>query len=74
MKVAACLSEQAARKTESHCKAYRKDAPLSSLKMQIGELLLCLQALSENERQEQWPVFESEFKQYADLRFCEVNL
>jgi hypothetical protein len=71
-KMAAYVSAQTADKNESHYKAYPKAVLLSSLKMQVGELLLYLQTpLPQNEQQNYWQVFESCLRRYIDLRFCE---
>jgi hypothetical protein len=52
--------------------SYQKDSKLSSLKLQVGELLLYLQTpLPQNEQQNYWQVFESCLRRYIDLRFCE---
>jgi len=65
---AAC-SKQAAGKNESHNKLYQKAAPLSSLKMRIGELLLYLQnPLTQNKQQDCWQRFDHLLRQYVSLR------
>jgi len=71
-KMAACVSAQTADKNESHCKTYLKAAPLSSIKEQIGQLLLYMQTpLPQNEQQKYWQIFESFLRRYVDLRFFE---
>jgi len=71
-KMAACVSAQTADKNESHCKTYLKAAPLSSIKEQIGQLLLYMQIpLPQNEQQKDWQVFESCLRRYVDLKYFE---
>lgn len=50
---------------------YRKTAPLSSQKEQIGQLLFDLQLQSEPKL---WGLFESELRRFIDLRFLGVNI
>jgi len=64
-KVAACLLEQAARKTKSHYKAYRNGHVMSreNFKERIGLLLLYLQTeLPQNQRQNYWRQFEAKLR------------
>ena len=75
IKAAACLPEQTAQKIKAPHKPYPTVSMLSSLKMQIGQLLLCLQTpLPENDRHNYWRVFESGLSQLVDLKLCEVQL
>ena len=69
-KGAACL-QQTAEKTKTQKALYRTLPVISSLKIQIGQLLLSLQ--NQSEPQGQWQVFESELRRYIDLKFREVN-
>lgn len=61
-----------ATKNKQRGRKYRKAVPLSSLKLQIGQLLLNLQ--NQSAQQTQWQVFESKLEQYIDLKLCEVSL
>jgi len=69
-KMAACVSAQTADKNESHCKTYLKAAPLSSIKEQIGQLLLYLQISPETDKHVYWQQFETMLSQYLDLKIC----
>jgi len=49
--------------------SYPNTQLMSSVKAQIGVLLLTLQTpLTQNQRKERWAQFESELKQYFDLK------
>ncbi|MCP4611792.1 MAG: hypothetical protein GY845_24075 [Planctomycetes bacterium] len=48
-------------------RAYPKPAPLSSLKMLIGELLI----FGNEQRKETWWLFDSKLRQFYDLKICE---
>ena len=72
IKKAVCIAGKTATKNKLQCKPYLKAVPLSSLKIQVGKLLLNLH--NQNVQQTQWKVFESKLKQYIDLKFSEVNL
>lgn len=47
--------------------SYRKAIPLSSLKEQVGQILLNLQGTQQTE----WQVLESMLRRYVDLNYCE---
>ena len=58
----------AARKNELCHQSYRKVIPLSSLKIQIGEILLCLQRpLNQNERRICWQAFERTLQEFYQI-------
>lgn len=57
-----------AKKNNLQKRSYRKAIPLSSLKIQIGEILLFLQ--DQSTEQIQWEVFDSTLRRYIDLKFC----
>jgi hypothetical protein len=67
-KKAVCGQSKTA-ENKSHKTFYRPLPVASSLKEQIGQLLLYLQSLPENKRQEQWPVFESELRNFYEVRY-----
>ena len=65
---AARLGQQAAGKNHSQRRTYRKAAPLSSLKSEIGELLFCLEfPIGQELTQVGWGLFERWLRQYVDL-------
>lgn len=63
-KEAACVSAQAAEKTKTHKTFYRTLPVMSSLKFQIGELLLLL--LTGNEQPDGWRQFEQLLCQFYE--------
>ncbi len=55
--------------------SYRDSVSGSRAKLQVGKLLLTLQApLSQNQRKEYWVEFESRLRRYVDLKICEGTL
>lgn len=72
MKTKKAAALTAAIRNEPHSKSYQKDKPVSSLKEQIGQLLLYMQTPPpQNEQQKYWQIFESFLRRYVDLRFFE---
>jgi len=54
--------------------SYQKPNDATRAKLQIGELLLCLQRpLNHNQRREYWLLFESMLKQYLHFKCSEVS-
>lgn len=54
--------------------SYQDSVAASRAKLQIGELLLALQApLSQNQQKKYWVEFESKLRQYLNLKFIEVT-
>ena len=51
---------------ELHSKPYRKSAPLSSLKIRIGELLLLL--FIENGQPDGWQLFEASLRKFYEAK------
>jgi hypothetical protein len=77
IKVAACVSAQAAGKNKSHNKLYLNYGEQSrgNLKEYLGLLLLSLQtSLNETDRQVYWQQFEITLREYVDLKLNEVQL
>jgi hypothetical protein len=56
------------------CKSYIKTAPPSSLKIQIGELLLYLQRpLGQVQRSGLQQIFETKLNEYIDLKYARIQ-
>lgn len=71
MKTKKAAALTAAIRNEPHPKSYQKDKPVSSLKEQIGQLLLYMQTPPpQNEQQKYWQQFETMLSQYLDLKIC----
>ena len=71
MKTKKAAALTAAIRNEPYPKSYQKDKPVSSLKEQIGQLLLYMQNPSpQNEQQKYWQIFESCLRMYVDLKAC----
>jgi hypothetical protein len=60
----------AATLNELHCGPYPKPAPLSSLKLFMGELLL----FGNKRRKVFWPFFDAALRQYVDLRLASQSI
>ena len=67
----------AERTAQNHkpCKIhYNTSTAVSRERLQLGELLLQLQApLKDGQQQGQWKLFEVRLREYLDLRACEMN-
>ncbi len=71
MKTKKAGAETPAIRNKRHSRPYLKSTPLSSLKIQLGELLLYMQRpLNETDRQIYWRQFELSLRQYLDLKGC----
>ncbi len=58
-----------ARKKDHLTKSYQNSASESTVKLQVGELLLRLQTpLEQERRKEYWQSFELKLRQYLDLK------
>lgn len=64
LKKAVCIAGKTAIRNKQRNRAYPKAVPLSSLKIQIGELLLLL--LTENEQPDGWQQFERLLRQFYE--------
>ena len=64
IKKAVCIAGKTAKENEQHNRAYPKAVPLSSLKLQIGQLLLLL--LTGNEQPDGWRQFERLLRQFYE--------
>lgn len=74
MKTKKASASTLAIRNKQHDKSYLKVQPLSSLKMQIGELLLCLQApLGETEQKRYRQQLEKTLREHIDLKLNKVN-
>jgi hypothetical protein len=66
---AANVSAQTAVKNKTYKESYRKSALLSSLKEQIGQLLVYMQTpLSKTEKRYCWRLFEANLRQYYAVK------
>jgi hypothetical protein len=63
MKTKMTAAETAATKIKLLIEPYQKSEPLSSLKIQIGELLL----FGDKEKKVFWPFFDAMLRRYFDL-------
>ena len=68
IKNAVCFAGKTAKKNKEQNRTYPNAVQSSTLKLQIGEILLNLHCQSEPKRQ--WQVFESKLRRYIDLNYC----